>query len=195
MDYLTKPGSPEELLDELTHYGIKGMKWGVRRTPEQLGHRPEGVPRKTNREARKDAREWTKAKMFYGEGAGNRRKLINNTVAAKSKRDPAYKKAFDAHVESTNMAKRASQARGERKRKDVRSTTARTARGFRHTLMGNPQYATATAALLAGGYMYAKKNGIDKIVVNNAKVKYSQAKQAYQTMKVKQNLRSYGFKV
>lgn len=22
----------------LTHYGIKGMKWGVRRTPEQLGH-------------------------------------------------------------------------------------------------------------------------------------------------------------
>lgn len=24
---------------ELKHYGIKGMKWGVRRTPEQLGHK------------------------------------------------------------------------------------------------------------------------------------------------------------
>lgn len=24
---------------ELCHYGVKGMKWGVRRTPEQLGHR------------------------------------------------------------------------------------------------------------------------------------------------------------
>lgn len=23
---------------ELRHYGVKGMKWGVRRTPEQLGH-------------------------------------------------------------------------------------------------------------------------------------------------------------
>lgn len=25
----------------LMHHGIKGMKWGIRRTPEQLGHRSE----------------------------------------------------------------------------------------------------------------------------------------------------------
>lgn len=36
--------SPSEELcwadeSDLTHWGIKGMKWGVRRTPEQLGHK------------------------------------------------------------------------------------------------------------------------------------------------------------
>lgn len=34
MDIYDKP-SPEECLE---HHGIKGQKWGVRRTPEQLGH-------------------------------------------------------------------------------------------------------------------------------------------------------------
>lgn len=28
--------------NELKHYGVKGMKWGVRRTPEQLGHKRKG---------------------------------------------------------------------------------------------------------------------------------------------------------
>lgn len=34
---------------ELSHYGVKGMRWGVRNS------RPEGVSRSTNRAAKKDA--------------------------------------------------------------------------------------------------------------------------------------------
>lgn len=45
LDFYNKP-SPFAFL---MHYGIKGMKWGVRRTPEQLGHRPKKAFAKSNK--------------------------------------------------------------------------------------------------------------------------------------------------
>lgn len=156
--------------ENLAHYGVKGMKWGVRHD------RPEGVSRKTSNEARKDAKEFARARMFYGEGAGNRRKLIKATVNAKSQKDPNYKKAFDKHLADQDMSTHASKARGERKRKDVKNSTAKTARGISHMIRGNSQYASAAAATLFGGAMYAHKKGIDKVVMNSAKTAYSKVK-------------------
>lgn len=153
----------------LAHYGVKGMKWGVRKSELP------GVSASTYREAGRDAREFTKAKMYYGEGAGTRRKLIKATVTAKAAKDPGYQYAFDHHLAKTDMAKRASQARSQRKRTDAVNTTKKTARGVGHILNGNAQYASAAAALVVTGAMYARKTGIDKQIQDAAKTSYREA--------------------
>lgn len=38
----------ENRVDEfLEHHGIKGQRWGIRRTPEQLGHKVDRLKKKT----------------------------------------------------------------------------------------------------------------------------------------------------
>ena len=128
--------------DYLAHYGVKGMKWGVRKSETP------GVSRRTDREAKKDAKEFARAKMFYGEGAGTRRKLIKNTVEAKSKKDPDYKKAFENHLGSQDMGKHAQKARQERSRKDAVSQTKKTARGIKNLALGTGASATTAAAVM-----------------------------------------------
>ena len=122
---------------ELMHYGVKGMKWGVRRR------------------ARRDAKEFTQAKMYYGEGAGNRRKLIK----ARSK-DPFYKSEFDKAVANTDMSKRASQARRQRGRKNARNSAGKTVRGVGNIATGNLSRAGGALALGYLGYQGAKAAGI-----------------------------------
>ena len=167
---------PEPFVDDfLAHYGVKGMKWGVRKSASD---RPEGVSAKSNRDAKKDAREFARAKMFYGEGAGTRRKLIKATVDQKAKRDPSYKKAFDHHLESQDMGKHASKAKSERTRKDVTQKTAKTARGVHRQLTGGFGNVSMVSAALAGGYVVAKQTGADQVVKDAAKQTFNNARKA-----------------
>jgi hypothetical protein len=116
----------EEIDIFLSHYGVKGMKWGIRKD-----RRTPGVSARTDREARKDAKELARAKMYYGEGAGTRRKLIRESTEAKRKRDSAYSKALDNHLsrETSSLDKHASKARSERKRRD-RTDSAKKSAGY-----------------------------------------------------------------
>ncbi len=157
----------DDVDDFLAHYGIRGMKWGQRKASVP------GVSAKTSREARKDATEFAKAKMFYGTGAGTRRKLIKAKVEAKAGKDPNYKKAFDSHLANQDMGKRAEGARSERKRKDVVAGTAKTARGVKNLALGTGAPVALSAVVLFGAY----KNPVVRAAVTKA------GKATYNTIK------------
>lgn len=89
---------------------------------------------------KKDAKEYTKAKSFYGEGAGTRRKLIKQKVEYNSKRIPGYKEAFDHYVKNTDMSKRTNQAVRERKVKDAKNSAGKAVRGVGNILAGRMQF-------------------------------------------------------
>jgi hypothetical protein len=159
----------KRLNTELYHHGIKGQKWGVRRYQNSDGSLTPSGKRRYNRLAKKDAKEYARAKMFYGEGAGNRRKLIKATVDERSKNE-YYKQQFERHLASQDMSKHAKAAKRERKAKDAKETTAKTARGFKNLLLKTGAPVTVSALVVYGGYQYFQSHPqILNNVVKNVK--------------------------
>lgn len=145
------------MTDELYHYGVKGMKWGVRRAEH-----------KTHKQARKDARETARSKMYYGEGAGVRRRNINSVVKQRSK-DPTYKKAFDEEYAKQDMGKARRDAERRRKTTDrVEPIKTGIGRGVKKAVRAGTKavtFAATTAAGVAASY-YIRHPDEAKAMVN-----------------------------
>lgn len=142
-----KPPLDENLLE---HHGVKGMHWGARKNDYP------GASARTNHHAHRDAKEFARAKMFYGEGAGTRRKLIKAKVEANKKRDPTYAKAFDHHLARQDMSEHANKAQSERTRKNVAKTTKKTGGALARHLTGEMGTAAAVIALGAAGVAFSR---------------------------------------
>lgn len=130
----------------VSHSGVIGMKWGVRREERRM-----------RKEATKDANKFAKAKMGYGEGAGTRRKLVKAELERKLK-DPKYKKSFDDALEAVNFAAVARQARRDRAGRDVKNQANRSTKVIVKTLTG-------TTSLAAAYILYSQnKPVVDKFI-------------------------------
>lgn len=90
--------------DELMHYGVKGMKWGVRRTPAQLGHRTSsGTGKKSSKSSSSSGSSLKKAgkkvSSLYSKGKASRQaKKTAKLEAEKAKRKKSISEMSDAEL-------------------------------------------------------------------------------------------------
>lgn len=114
------------------------------------------------RQARLDAREYARAQMFYGEGAGVRRKLIQATVDSRAHQDPAYARSFHQELASQDMAEHARKAQTERHRKDRSAALSRNVKGI---LSGNSRSLNTGVLVLGLAVYVAHQTGYDKVLI------------------------------
>lgn len=164
--------------DYISHYGIGGMHWGVRRFQNPDGSltaagkerygsdsvdqnhfkNPDGTKnyKKIKKEASEDAEEYARAKAYYGEGAGTRRKRIKNRISEKMK-DEDYKKEFEEALAKQDMEKHQKAADRERKTQDAKDKVAKFGRGLKNLILG----ASTTSVAAIAVYNIAKMLGVD----------------------------------
>jgi len=142
-------------MNELTHYGILGMKWGIRKERS-------GISNNTTRMANKDAKRFADAKMFYGKTAGTKRKLLNAEINKKKRTIDGYEDAFNEALNNVDYAKSAKKAVLTRNTKDA----AYRARVTTKQILG----ITGPLTIAAAGAIYNKnKSQIDAFVAKSLK--------------------------
>ncbi len=89
---------------ELYHHGVKGMKWGIRRTPQQLGHKIEKLAARNER-LKRDAKEYDALGLKYETRSVRNQKhnaKYEERIAKAEKRKAKYDLKLDKQLSKRN---------------------------------------------------------------------------------------------
>lgn len=140
---------------------------------------------KLEKMAKEDAYEWGLAQMFFGEGAGTRRKLVAAKIDQRVIDIPGYEEALDKAYAKIDQIEMAEKALALRKRID---RSAKAGKNLRAIRTGNLQN-LSTGVFVAVGVVYvAHITGYDEVVKDEAKRLYRKVKTEVQVRKARKGL-------
>lgn len=139
--------------------------------------------------AAEDAKRWAAAEMFYGEGAGTRRKLLDAELDQKRRQygdtdfgGPSYGDLFVWAYQDLDMNKFAEAAIKERKALD---RAAKAGQNFRALKSGNLNNLTTGVFVIVGTGYVLHATGYDKKIAVEAKKVWRRAKVEYKFRKAR----------
>lgn len=127
---------------------------------------------KIEKMARTDAERTMAAEMFFGEGAGTRRKLLAAEMQPKLTM-PGYYQAFDKAYDALDRSKYAQMAIKERQKLD---RAAKAGQNLRALKSGNIRGLSNGVFIVAGVVYVAHVTGYDKIALKEGEKLYKKAK-------------------
>lgn len=137
---------------------------------------------KMKKMASQDAFKAARAEMFFGEGAGTRRKLLNAEIGRKIETIPGYSAAFEKAYSKQNFADHAIKAAKERKSLDrskiIQKNLGALLRGDRRSMSNG--FAAAVIVVSV-----AKVTGYDQVAIDKVKKARRKAKARIAKRKLK----------
>jgi flagellar motor component MotA len=134
----------------LAHYGILGMRWGVRRTPAQLGY---VTTRQANKNAKKAGKDAVKESVRKMNESPKKHTLSQYNRTAKKARKEAIKESIEKDRELSKSIREAKQ----KQKSSVKTMSDEELRKVVNRLQMERQYSQLSESSVNKGKEYAQK--------------------------------------